>query len=127
VATQEKPWPVSASLPDAAGWRPGGLQMIAYSASTGMLYVGMHPNGHEGSHKDPAKEIWKIDLAKHKVMARGKSDGATCLQVSRDARPVLFAENGESGSLARYDGDTLMKLGETRAHLLEGGGPLSLQ
>jgi len=127
VATQDKPWPVADGVPDSAGWRPGGVQMIAYSASTGMLYVGMHPNGHEGSHKDPAKEIWKVDLAAHKVVARGKSDGAICLLVSRGAKPVLFAENGESGSLTRYDADTLTKLGESRPHVLEGGGPLSVQ
>lgn len=127
VATQEAPWSVLTGTPDSAGWRPGGVQMIAYSEGTGMLYVAMHPNGREGSHKDGAKEIWKIDFARHAVVARGKSSGAVCLQVSAGPKPVLFTQNADSGSVGRYDGDTLAKLGETQAHLLEGGGPISVQ
>jgi len=127
VATQESPWSILSGVPDSAGWRPGGEQVIAYSASTGMLYVAMHPNGREGSHKDPAREVWKIDLAQKRVVARGKSDGAICLQVSREAKPLLFTESGDDGSLARYDGDTLRKLGETKPHLLDFGGPIWVQ
>jgi methylamine dehydrogenase heavy chain len=127
VATQEAPWSILAGVPDSAGWRPGGVQNIAYSPGTGMLYVGMHPNGREGGHKDPAKEIWKIDFAARKVVARGKSDGAVCLAVSVKGKPVLYAESGDALSLARYDADTLTKLGETHPHLLEGGGPIWVQ
>ena len=127
VATQDAPWSILSGVADSGGWRPGGWQLTAYSQSTGMLYVGMHPNGKEGSHKDPAAEIWKIDLGAKKVLARGKSNGAVCLQVSREEKPVLFTESGEDGALARYDGDTLAKLGETHPHLLEGGGPIWVQ
>ncbi len=127
VATQDTPWSILAGVEGSGGWRPGGWQLTAYSQSTGMLYVGMHPNGKEGGHKDPAAEVWKIDLGAKKVLARGKSNGAVCLQVSREAKPVLFTESGEDGGLARYDGDTLTKLGETHPHLLEGGGPIWVQ
>jgi len=127
VATQQVPWSLLAGVPDSAGWRPGGEQVIAYSASTGMLYVTMHPNGREGSHKDPAEEIWKVDLARHAVVARGKTDGAICVAVSREAKPLVFTESATDGSLARYDGDTLGKLGQTPLHLLDFGGPLWVQ
>jgi len=126
VATQEKPWSVLSGVPDSAGWRPGGEQMITYSAGNGMLYVGMHPNGKEGSHKDGAKEVWKVDFARKTVVARGKSDGAICVAVSPGAKPLLFTEN-DDGSMGRYDGDTLQKLGETKPHLLDFGGSVWVQ
>lgn len=126
TATQEKPWSVLSGVAGSAGWRPGGEQMIAYDAGRGMLYVGMHPNGHEGSHKDGAKEVWKVEFARHAVVARGKSDGAICLAVNGSAKPLLFTEN-DDGSLGRYDGDTLQKLGETKPHLLDFGGPIWVQ
>jgi methylamine dehydrogenase heavy chain len=126
TATQEKPWSVLSGVAGSAGWRPGGEQMIAYDAGRGMLYVGMHPNGHEGSHKDGAKEVWKVEFARHAVVARGKSDGAICLAVNGSAKPLLFTEN-DDGSLGRYDGDTLQKLEETKPHLLDFGGPIWVQ
>jgi methylamine dehydrogenase heavy chain len=124
TATQEAPWSILTGVAGSAGWRPGGEQLIAYSAATGMLYVAMHPNGKEGSHKDPAAEIWKVDLARKAVVARGKSDAAICIEVSQDAKPVLFTESGTDGSLSRFDGDTLAKLGQTPPHLLDFGGPI---
>jgi methylamine dehydrogenase heavy chain len=127
TATQEPVWSAIKGTPDSAGWRPGGVQPIALHAGTGTLYVTMHPNGKEGSHKDPATEIWKLDLARHAVVARGKSDGAVCVAVSQDAKPLLFTESGVDGSLSRLDGETLAKLGQTQAHLLDYGGPIWVQ
>jgi methylamine dehydrogenase heavy chain len=127
VATQAAPWSITASVPRSSGWRPGGVQPFAYAPTTDSLYVAMHPDGHEGSHKDAAKEIWKVDMARRTVVARHASEGAIALQVSREAVPVLFAVNGDAGSITRYDGDTLQPLGETKPHLLEYAGPLSVQ
>lgn len=124
VATQEAPWPLVGPKEKAGNWRPGGYGNIAYSQDTKQLYVGMHPNGEEGSHKTPAAEIWKVDLAKKTVTARAKSDGATYLQVSKEAHPLLFTVNGRLGSITKYDGDTLKVLGSSKKDLLEGGGPI---
>jgi methylamine dehydrogenase heavy chain len=124
VATQLLPWSIQASVAHSAGWRPGGVQPLAYAAATGQLYVGMHPDGQEGSHKQPATEIWKVDVARHAVVARGRADGAVGLEVSHEALPVLFAVDGDSGAVTSYDGDTLARRGESRPHLLEYGGPI---
>ncbi len=124
TAVQDAVWPVAKGVPDSAGWRPGGEQVIAYAASTGMLYVAMHPNGKEGSHKDPATEIWKLDLARRAVVARGKTDGAVCVAVSQEGKPLVFTESLVDGSLSRYDGETLAKLGQSQLHLLDFGGPI---
>ena len=59
------------SLLDAetAGWRPGGLVPTAEDAN-GRLYVTMHPEGREGSHKDPGVEVWVYDPVKRTRLAR---------------------------------------------------------
>jgi methylamine dehydrogenase heavy chain len=127
VATQDTPWTFIGAKEQAAHWRPGGYGNIAYSPFNGQLYLGMHPNGTEGSHKSPAVEIWKVDVAQHAVTRRVKSDGANYLQVSHEAHPLLFSVNvkeGIQGSVTRYDGDTLKVLGTSKADLLEGGGPI---
>jgi methylamine dehydrogenase heavy chain len=127
VATQENPWTFIGAKERAAHWRPGGYGNLAYSSYNGQLYVGMHPNGFEGSHKNPAVEIWKVDVARHLVTTRIKSDGANYLQVSKEAHPLLFSVNVKDdipGSVTRYDGDTLKALGTSKPDLLEGGGPI---
>lgn len=127
VATQQVPWTFIGAREKAAHWRPGGYSNIAYSSSNGQLYLGMHPDGQEGSHKTPAAEIWKVDVATHAVTGRVKSDGANYLQVSKEAHPLLFAVNVTAdiqGSISRFDGDTLKLLGTSKPDLLEGGGPL---
>ncbi|MGD0501746.1 MAG: amine dehydrogenase large subunit [Steroidobacteraceae bacterium] len=127
VAAQEMPWTVLGAKEQAAHWRPGGYSNIAYSPSNGQLYLGMHPDGQEGSHKTPAAEIWKVDVVKHQVTGRTKSDGANYLQVSKEGHPLLFSVNVTAdiqGSISRYDGNTLKLLGTSRPDLLEGGGPL---
>jgi methylamine dehydrogenase heavy chain len=127
VATQETPWTFIGAKEKAGHWRPGGYGNIAYSSSNGQLYVGMHPNGFEGSHKNPAVEIWKVDVAKHVVTLRVKSDGANYLQLSKEAHPLLFSVNVKDdipGSVTRDDGDTLKGLGTSKSDLLEGGGPI---
>ena len=127
VAAQETPWTFLGAREQAAHWRPGGYANIAYSPSNGQLYLGMHPDGQEGSHKTPAAEIWKVDVARHEVTGRAKSAGANYLQVSKEAHPLLFTVNVTAdiqGSISRYDGNTLKILGTSKPDLLEGGGPL---
>jgi len=127
AATQDSPWTFIGTREKAAHWRPGGYSNIAYSPYNGQLYLGMHPDGQEGSHKTPAAEIWKIDLARHLVTGRVKSDGANYMQVSKETHPLLFTVNVTAdiqGSISRYDGDTLKLLGTSKPDLLEGGGPL---
>src|SRR3984893_2136000 len=127
VAAQETPWTFIGAKEKAAHWRPGGYANIAYSRSNGQLYLGMHPNGEEGSHKTPAAEIWRVDVAKRVVTARVKSSGANYMQLSKEAHPLLFTVNVTpdiQGSITRYDGDTLKILGTSKSDLLEGGGPI---
>lgn len=85
-----------------AGWRPGGYQMVALDAERKELFVGMHPKGAEGSHKTPAAEIWKLDLASGKRLARIKSDHAIALTVGKRGPRHLYALNGATNQLVAY-------------------------
>jgi methylamine dehydrogenase heavy chain len=124
VATAEAPWSLIDS-PAANGWRPGGYQVAALHRRHGMLYVAMHPNGAEGSHKNSAAEIWKVDVATHTVLKRMPSDGATSLNVTQDEHPLLFAAEGaEYPVIGKYDGDSLKKLDTTVPHWQLSGNPL---
>ncbi len=83
------------SLVDGAedGWLPGGLQVTA-SDSSGHLYVLMHKDSYEGSHKDPGIEVWVFDTDARRRIARIElQQPAISIEVTRDADPLLVATN----------------------------------
>jgi methylamine dehydrogenase heavy chain len=76
-----------------SGWRPGGLQLAA-SDGAGNLYFLMHPEGKEGSHKDPGVEVWVFDgEAESRVRRIELSLPAISISVTRDEEPLLVATN----------------------------------
>ncbi len=85
-----------------AGWRPGGYQLMAIDAESGKLFVGMHPKGAEGTHKTPAQEIWTVDLASGKRLARTKAANAVALSVPTKGPRYLYALNGATNQLVAY-------------------------
>jgi methylamine dehydrogenase heavy chain len=94
------------------GWRPSGYQPLALHKDSGTLYVGMHPNGFEGSHKDSALEIWVYDLATQRRVARTKTPPASGLVVSQGSSPRLYAfDSGKAGIIAFEGGRKLKQLG----------------
>jgi methylamine dehydrogenase heavy chain len=123
VAAQDAPWPLVTGDDAANGWRPGGYQLAAYSRATGQLYVAMHAHGYEGSHKNAADAIWRVDLASHAIKARGAGGGATYLAVTEGPKPLLFTLNIDASVIARLDGETLATQGASPKHgVLESGG-----
>lgn len=86
-------------------WRPGGYQVDAYNAKTGLLYILMH-QGDEATHKQPGNQIWVYDLADHKLISKWdlpdiiKKEGVQpplAIQVSQVAKdPILFAATADS-------------------------------
>lgn len=88
-------WPIVTEAERRQGWRPGGLQAMAVHRPTSRLYVAMH-QGKPGSHKDPASEIWVVDMQTKKRLARWKLGAQKvppvhAIQVSQDDRPVVAA------------------------------------
>ncbi|MDZ4254978.1 MAG: amine dehydrogenase large subunit [Sulfuritalea sp.] len=105
---------------DAKGrWRPGGYQLMAVHEQSGMLYVGMHRNGAEGSHKNPADEIWAYDLASGKRLARSPAAGTTTLAVTQGAAPRLLAFDGTKAMLNAFNATPQ----QGRLKRLGSGGP----
>ncbi len=98
---------------EEGGWRPGGLQLAA-NDSNGHLYFLMHPEGREGSHKDPGAEVWVFDPEAGRRVSRIElAMPAISIAVTRDDRPLLVATNVNM-EIDVYDaasGDHLRTLG----------------
>src|ERR1700722_13348811 len=55
-------WPLLAAGVQAGEGRPSGWQVVAGDEQK-LLYVLMQPQAHEGTHKDPATEVWVYNTA----------------------------------------------------------------
>jgi methylamine dehydrogenase heavy chain len=127
VAAPSAAWPLVSGDDAKLGWKPGGSDVVAFSAATGQLYVGMHAHAVEGSHKAPAEAIWRVDVASRAIKARGPGKGATVLAVSAGPHPVLFSANGDVASMSRWDGETLQPTGGSANTGVEYGETLMVR
>jgi methylamine dehydrogenase heavy chain len=84
-----EPWDFAGGV--EGDWRPGGYNPLAAHPGTGKLYVGMHSGGAEGSHKNPAEEIWALDLAARTVETRAPGHEALALSVTAGDAPLVYA------------------------------------
>lgn len=88
-------WPLASAEEKAAGWRPGGWQVVA-ADHHGRLYVLMNPNGTDGSHKDGGGEVWVFDAAeKQRIMRIPLPNWGVSVGVSNAEQPLLVVTNGE--------------------------------
>lgn len=109
-------------------WRPGGYQVIAYHAKTGVLFVLMHKGGVEGSHKNPAEELWAYDLRNKKILSRSPVTTAISVGLGQTDEPVVYTIDGLGLKVMRYTTDAgkgyqLTLAGEAKA----GAAPLQLE
>jgi methylamine dehydrogenase heavy chain len=90
-----KRWPLVADDERKANWRPGGWQ-IATAHGSGRLFVLMHPDGYDGSHKNGGPEVWVFDVATGKRIARHvlKNWGIS-IEVTSGEHPYLVVTNGD--------------------------------
>ena len=122
TASLVETWAMVRSAADRkAAWRPGGYQPLAVHPGSGRLYVAMHPQGAEGSHKNPAKEIWAFDLKTKKRVARLPGHAAIALTASSNGKRVL-AIDIEKLSLVAIDIG-----GKSKARVLTQVGDLPVQ
>jgi methylamine dehydrogenase heavy chain len=95
-------WLVSAAERQQ-GWRPGGLQQVAIHVGQNRLYAIMH-QGNRDTHKDPGRAIWVYDLASHRRVQQITTRRlASSIQLSSDAKPLLFSAFLDSNILDIYD------------------------
>lgn len=96
-------WWLTTEAEREANWRPAGWHGKAAHAQ-GMLWVAMSPDGYNGSHKDPAAEVWLFDVKSQQRKARiALKVPALSIAASDGAQPRLLVVNIE-GSLDVYDG-----------------------
>ncbi len=112
-------WSLLSSADAKGQWRPGGYQLMALHEKSGMLYVGMHRKGAEGSHKNPADEVWAFDLATQKRVARAKAAGTTTLAVTQGDAPRLMAFDGTKGMINAWNATPR----KGRLKFMSSGGP----
>jgi methylamine dehydrogenase heavy chain len=98
----EERWSLTSEAERADNWRPAGWHWTA-GHSSGRLWVGMTPNGYEGSHKDPAAEVWLFDVKTRQRIARlPLKNPALSIDVTREDEPRLLVVSA-TGSLDVYD------------------------
>ena len=100
---------------DTQGWRPGGLALSDADAD-GMIYMLMHPDGGEGSHSNPALEVWRLDPAKKKRIARhALQTPGLSITLTRDRENPLMVVTNVMMQLDVYDarsGDLLRTISD---------------
>ena len=64
----------------------------------------MHPDAKDGSHKNPAEEVWALDMKSKKLLFRTSVHDLVSIMVSNDKDPVLFGMT-EEGTVTRYEMD----------------------
>jgi methylamine dehydrogenase heavy chain len=81
---------------DAAGqWRPSGWQIVA-SDEQKLLYVLMQPDAHEGTHKDPATEVWVFNVAtKARVKRIRLVRPGSSISLTHGVDQLLLVQSGE--------------------------------
>jgi methylamine dehydrogenase heavy chain len=81
---------------DAAGqWRPSGWQIVA-SDEQKLLYVLMQPGAHEGTHKDPATEVWVFNVAtKTRIKRIRLVRPGSSISLTHGADQLLLVQSGE--------------------------------
>jgi len=81
---------------DAAGqWRPSGWQVVAGDEQK-LLYVLMQPDAHEGTHKDPATEVWVFNVAtKTRVKRIRLVRPGSSISLTHGADQLLLVQSGE--------------------------------
>lgn len=88
-------WSLVSDSERAQNWRPGGVQLTG-ADSAGRMYVIMHPDGKEGSHKDGGPEVWVLDVKKRQRVQRVElKHWGLSVELTRDAEPLLLVVNGE--------------------------------
>lgn len=105
-------WSLLGEADRQQNWRPGGYQPFALDKAAGRLYVAMHPNGAEGSHKNPAAELWAFDLATKQRVERVEGNNAVSLAVSGGEQPTLFAIDPLSAGLISYSTSPKLAVGK---------------
>jgi methylamine dehydrogenase heavy chain len=83
-------------------WAPGGYAITAYHKPGDQVFMAMHSDAYDGSHKDGSEEIWVYSLAKKKLISRSEAEGLVALAVTQDKTPKIYGSNEDEESVDEY-------------------------
>ncbi len=110
-------WSLLSERERGQNWRPGGWQ-IATVSDSGHIYVLMHRDGTNGSHKDGGSEVWVFDPATQKrVQRHALKNWGVSIEITRGKSPYLVVTNSDM-QLDIYgaaSGEWLKMIGDTAA------------
>ncbi|MGI9293655.1 MAG: amine dehydrogenase large subunit [Pseudomonadales bacterium] len=112
-----KPWSLLSTGERKKNWRPGGWQ-IASASDAGLIYVLMHPEGTNGSHKDGGSEIWAFNPNTQKRVNRVKlKNWGVSIELTSGKTPYIVVTNADM-QLDIYSaktGEWIKMIGDTAA------------
>jgi len=120
-------WSLVGTADAKKAWRPGGYQLFAVHAKSGRMYVLMHPDGQEGSHKNPAAEIWAFDLATKKRIARIPGNNAISVTAIQEGAPRLVALDAMTMGLVLIDAGDKPRVVQRMDGVAEAGTLIEMQ
>jgi len=89
-----KSWSLVSKQEKSENWRPGGWQIIS-AHENGELFVLMHKDGYDGSHKNGGSEVWVFDVKTKKRIKRFElKEWGVSIEVTKGEKPYLVVTNG---------------------------------
>jgi methylamine dehydrogenase heavy chain len=102
-------WPLVSAEEKAADWRPSGWQLIA-SDDKKLLYVLMQADAQEGTHKDPANEVWVFNAAtKTRVRRMRLVRPGSSVALTHGADQLLLVQAGQRLDVYDPQGGALIR------------------
>jgi methylamine dehydrogenase heavy chain len=96
-------WSLVTDADRQESWRIGGIQHLAVHRAGKRLYALMH-QGPKDTHHQAGTEVWVYDLDAQKRIQRFELIGpAASIEVSQDAKPLLYAVYPDVPELVVYD------------------------
>jgi len=91
-------WSMADAQEQAAGWAPGGWQLIAVAPKLNRLYALMHDAHEPAKWEDPSTTIWVFDLAKRRKIGTLEAPAPVwSITATTDDNPLLLGLNIEGG------------------------------
>jgi methylamine dehydrogenase heavy chain len=102
-------WSLVSPEEKAAHWRPSGWQILA-SDEKSLLYVLMQPNAEEGTHKNPATEVWVFNPAtKSRVKRMRLARPGSSIALTHGPEALMLVQAGERLDVYDTQGGSLVR------------------
>jgi methylamine dehydrogenase heavy chain len=103
-------WPLVPAADEPGHWRPSGWQIVAGDEQK-LLYVLMQPDAHEGTHKDPATEVWVYNTAtKTRIKRLRLVRPGSSISLTHGTEQLLLVQAGERLDVYEPNGSLLRSL-----------------